>query len=126
MKTFFMPPHQRKTWEQEPYEGYEIRTIPISDIPLRSNENLQSYHQDIWGPDANDYRMDKSMVEEWGPYEYMRAVKDKNGNIRMADGNHRLKALANSGYEAVEMPFRDESAKTENEQASDLFGRKLK
>ncbi len=120
MNTFKMPDHQRKAWEEDPIEGYKIKTIPIADIPMRADESLQSYHTEKWPKKAADYRIDDAKVSQWSPWEWIRGAKDRFGKIRIADGNHRLRAIANSGYDSVEMPFLDE-----NEAAEVLFGRKL-
>lgn len=120
MKVFKMPRHQIQSWLKEPMDGYKVKVVPIKDIPMRADDSLQSYHQDKWPAKATDYRIDDEKARQWGPYEYIRGVKDKRGNIRIADGNHRLRAIANSGYDAVEMPFLDEY-----EAVQDMFGRKL-
>lgn len=98
--------------------GYRIETVPISDIPMRSDESLQSYHQDKWPSKATEYRIDDGRMEYIPQFEYIRGKRDKEGKLRIADGNHRLRAIANSGYDSVEMPVY-------NEGVEELFVRKI-
>ena len=124
MKTFKMPKHQLDRFngrDESELPGFELKTIRIKDIDKPSDESLGSYHEEAWGDNPGEFRLDDDKINKWGKAEWMHAIKDKHGRIRMADGNHRLRALQNMGYDSVEIPYFDEEAYFEN-----TFGRKPK
>ena len=88
------------------YKNYNIEKVKISDLlrddpGLNDNDDLGSYHEIIWGDDVNKYRYDPSKNNRGSEVP---SVVYKNGKYHISDGRHRIKALANSGYEYIELP----------------------
>ena len=88
------------------YKNYNIEKVKISDLlrddpGLNDNDDLGSYHEIIWGGDVNKYRYDPSKNNRGSEVP---SVVYKNGKYHINDGRHRIKALANSGYEYIELP----------------------
>ena len=88
------------------YKNYNIEKVKISDLlrddpGLNDNDDLGSYHEIIWGDDVNKYRYDPSKNNRGSEVP---SVVYKNGKYHINDGRHRIKALANSGYEYIELP----------------------
>lgn len=88
------------------FQGFNIEKVKISDLlkddpGLNNNDDLGSYHQELWGDDVNAYSYDpkKNIKASEVPYVIFR-----NGKYQIGDGRHRIKALANSGYEYIELP----------------------
>lgn len=113
-KTFGYPKHiksQDDSWEDLKKQGYSIKKISLADLlnddpGLSEADDLGSYHDAIWGNDPSKFNFDTSKVKDWGFSDGMYGSK-KGGKTTLGNGRHRAKALANSGYDYVEIPFRD-------------------
>ena len=99
------------------YKNYNIEKVKISDLlrddpGLNDNDDLGSYHEIIWGDDVNKYRYDPSKNNRGSEVP---SVVYKNGKYHINDGRHRIKALANSGYEYIELPVLREMLLEDND-----------
>ena len=99
------------------YKNYNIEKVKISDLlrddpGLNDNDDLGSYHEIIWGDDVNKYRYDPSKNNRGSEVP---SVVYKNGKYHISDGRHRIKALANSGYEYIELPVLREMLLEDND-----------
>ena len=102
------------------YKNYNIEKVKISDLlrndpGLNDNDDLGSYHEIIWGDDVNKYRYDPSKNNRGSEVP---SVVYKNGKYHISDGRHRIKALANSGYEYIELPVLREMLLEDNDDNS--------
>ena len=102
------------------YKNYNIEKVKISDLlrddpGLNDNDDLGSYHEIIWGDDVNKYRYDPSKNNRGSEVP---SVVYKNGKYHINDGRHRIKALANSGYEYIELPVLREMLLEDNDNNS--------
>ncbi len=82
------------------------------DPGLNDNDDLGSYHEIIWGDDVNKYKYDPSKNNRGSEVP---SVVYKNGKYHINDGRHRIKALANSGYEYIELPVLREMLLEDND-----------
>ena len=99
------------------YKNYNIEKVKISDLlrddpGLNDNDDLGSYHEIIWGDDVNKYKYDPSKNNRGSEVP---SVVYKNGKYHINDGRHRIKALANSGYEYIELPVLREMLLEDND-----------
>lgn len=99
------------------YKNYNIEKVKISDLlrddpGLNDNDDLGSYHEIIWGDDVNKYRYDPNKNNRGSEVP---SVVYKNGKYHINDGRHRIKALANSGYEYIELPVLREMLLEDND-----------
>lgn len=99
------------------YKNYSIEKVKISDLlrddpGLNDNDDLGSYHEIIWGDDVNKYKYDPSKNNRGSEVP---SVVYKNGKYHINDGRHRIKALANSGYEYIELPVLREMLLEDND-----------
>ena len=99
------------------YKNYNIEKVKISDLlrddpGLNDNDDLGSYHEIIWGDDVNKYKYDPSKNNRGSEVP---SVVYKNGKYYINDGRHRIKALANSGYEYIELPVLREMLLEDND-----------
>lgn len=99
------------------YKNYNIEKVKISDLlrddpGLNDNDDLGSYHEIIWGDDVNKYKYDPSKNNRGSEVP---SVVYKNGKYHISDGRHRIKALANSGYEYIELPVLREMLLEDND-----------
>lgn len=97
------------------YKNYSIEKVAISDLlkddpGLNDYNDLGSYHEIIWGDDVSKYRYDPK--KNTNPSD-VPSVVYKNDKYYINDGRHRIKALANSGYDYVELPVLREDVLTE-------------
>ena len=102
------------------YKNYNIEKVKISDLlrddpGLNDNDDLGSYHEIIWGDDVNKYRYDPNKNNRGSEVP---SVVYKNGKYHINDGRHRIKALANSGYEYIELPVLREMLLEDNDNNS--------
>ena len=102
------------------YKNYNIEKVKISDLlrddpGLNDNDDLGSYHEIIWGDDVNKYKYDPSKNNRGSEVP---SVVYKNGKYHINDGRHRIKALANSGYEYIELPVLREMLLEDNDNNS--------
>ena len=113
------------------YKNYSIEKVAISDLlkddpGLNDYNDLGSYHEIIWGDDVSKYRYDPK--KNTNPSD-VPSVVYKNGKYYINDGRHRIKALANSGYDYVELPVLREAvlteAKEDIEEFIDKFGQDI-
>lgn len=61
---------------------------------------IASRRRDVWGKDSKDYHFVGKKVD-WGNSPIR--VKKENGKYHLIDGNHRVLALYNDGYDEVEV-----------------------
>ena len=99
------------------YKNYNIEKVKISDLlrddpGLNDNDDLGSYHEIIWGDDVNKYKYDPSKNNRGSEVP---SVVYKNGKYHINDGRHRIKALANNGYEYIELPVLREMLLEDND-----------
>ena len=99
------------------YKNYNIEKVKISDLlrddpGLNDNDDLGSYHEIIWGDDVNKYKYDPSKNNRGSEVP---SVVYKNGKYHINDGRHRIKALANSGYEYIQLPVLREMLLEDND-----------
>lgn len=105
------------------YKNYSIEKVAISDLlkddpGLNDYNDLGSYHEIIWGDDVSKYRYDPK--KNTNPSD-VPSVVYKNGKYYINDGRHRIKALANSGYDYVELPVLREDVLTEAKEDIEKF-----
>lgn len=114
-KVFKYPSHvesQKHSLDDLISRGYEMQEVSIADLlnndpGLSEAEDLGSYHNLIWGKEPDKFAFDENKVKDWGYSDGMYSSK-KNGKITLGNGRHRTKALANAGYDAIEMPVKNE------------------
>ena len=105
------------------YKNYSIEKVAISDLlrddpGLDDYNDLGSYHEIIWGDDISKYSYDPE--KNINPSD-VPSVVYKNGKYHISDGRHRIKALANSGYDYVELPVLRESVLNEAKEDIEKF-----
>lgn len=108
-EVFDLTEHFNKVKNSDPYyKDYEIQEIDLDklakDNGLMDNSDLESYHEEEWGEDANKYRIDNDKMNKWGSY-IPRATLTNTGRIKISDGRHRIRALINQGYKKIKLPI---------------------
>lgn len=84
----------------------EIARIPVktliddNDMHDEKISAIVSRRRDVWGKDSKDYHFVGKKVD-WGNSPIR--VKKENGKYHLIDGNHRVLALYNDGYDEVEV-----------------------
>ena len=113
------------------YKNYSIEKVAIDDLlrddpGLNDYNDLGSYHEIIWGDDISKYKYDPE--KNTNPSD-VPSVVYKNGKYHISDGRHRIKALANSGYDYVELPVLREAvlkeAKEDIKKFVNKFGQEI-
>lgn len=109
------------------YKNYNIEKVAIADLlrddlGLNDKSDLGSYHEIIWGDDISKYRYEPE--KNTNPSD-VPSVVYKNGKYHINDGRHRIKALANSGYDYVELPVLREAVLTEAKEDIEKFVNKF-
>lgn len=84
----------------------EIVRIPVktliddNDMHDEKISAIASRRRDVWGKDSKDYHFVGKKVD-WGNSPIR--VRKENGKYHLIDGNHRVLALYNDGYDEVEV-----------------------
>ena len=96
-------------------KGYDLEKVSIPDLVKSndlSNKVNMSNHYEMWSPtgqeedlnpDAFVYDREKDM----NPNDFIRATREIDGTIKLANGRHRIKALSNGGYTHAMIPVHD-------------------
>ena len=111
--TFKFPntPTMQRALKSLEQSGYKLEAVPlytlVRDNGLLNNNGL-NYHTSLWGPDPDDYRLDKDEINGWLFSDAM-SCTHKNGKYLLDNGKHRARALYNSGYKSIEIPVLRES-----------------
>ena len=84
--------------------------MSLDDI-LKDTDNLhdnamKTRRTEVWGQDPDLYKYDTTKGYYGSLQEPIRVAKI-NGKFIVLDGNHRLWALANSGYKQIEVLVRN-------------------
>ena len=103
------------------YKNYRIEVVPIKDIvnKIMSDNSVLGRRQNVWGNNYNNYKLNDKKLEYSVMSEPIRLSKDANGNYHVKDGNHRLVALYNDGYTAVECLVKIDTDLKESTQTND-------
>lgn len=109
------------------YKNYSIEKVAISDLlrddpGLNDYNDLGSYHEIIWGDDIDKYKYEPE--KNTNPSD-VPSVVYKNDKYHINDGRHRIKALANSGYDYVELPVLKEDVLKEAKEDIEKFVNKF-
>ena len=97
-------------------KDYELEKVSLKDLikynDLDNPVNM-SNHAQVWSPTGKEEDVNPSLFQydpkkDTNPNELMRGKRDINGGIRISDGRHRLRALANQGYTHAIIPVYDE------------------
>ena len=92
------------------FSNYHKELVSLDDI-LKDTDNLhdnamKTRRTEVWGRDPDLYKYDITKGYYGSLQEPIRVAKI-NGKFIVLDGNHRLRALANSGYKQVEVLVRN-------------------
>lgn len=98
------------TYIRKYFSNYHKEIVSLEDI-LNDTNNLhdnamKTRRTEVWGQDPDLYKYDINKGYYGSLREPIRVAKI-NGKFIVLDGNHRLRALANSGYKQVEVLVRN-------------------
>ena len=108
-KDFQMSQEKQDFIKRDPYfTKHKFKKVPLSkliqDNDLDNPVSL-SNRIDSWGKSINEYHYDSKQDNR--PHDVIYGTQ-RNGKIRLANGRHRIRALANDGYRNVWIPILDE------------------
>jgi len=105
-KIFAPTYNQFQRVKNDPYfANHKFVTVSIADL-IRDNDldNPASFtRHGLWGDDHTKYKYNKYKDEG-----LIYATKNKEGQYKLGDGRHRIRALANSGYTHANIPVLDD------------------
>lgn len=103
-----MPYNVEKLYEKE-FDGYKVKKVNIKEVidknNMLSNDNIFNRRRDVWGNNIDDYHIDTDkLVDDWSIYSPIRLHADYS----VQDGNHRLLAMYNDGYQFADVLVENE------------------
>lgn len=108
-KDFKMSEAKQNFISKDPYfANHRFQKVPLSQL-IKDNDLdnpiALSNRSDAWGKDIRNYHYDSKRDEN--PHDVIYATL-RNGKMRLANGRHRIRALANDGYRNVWIPVLEE------------------
>lgn len=103
-----MPYNVEKLYEKE-FDGYKVKKVNIKEVidknNMLSNDNIFNRRRDVWGNNIDDYHIDTDkLVDDMSIYSPIRLRAD----YKVVDGNHRLLAMYNDGYQFADVLVENE------------------
>lgn len=109
-RDFKMSQEKQDFIKRDPYFAkHQFTKVPIEQL-IKDNDLDNpislSNRNDLWGKDIHQYRYDSK--QDTNSHDVIYGTL-RNGKIRLANGRHRIRALANDGYRNVWIPILKEN-----------------
>ena len=91
-------------------KAYDIQTIPLSEIELEPRESIRQRRASQWGDTPEKYDLPTLDLQ----YSYLNnpiRLRKADGKWKILDGNHRMWALKNKGYDLADVLVEREAKK---------------
>lgn len=101
-KTYYMPNYTKSYWKRH-NPDIKMGIVDIKELidknNMLSDNSILSRRTSTWGDDYTKYKFKDYIAEFDSDYP----IRVRESDLRVLDGNHRIIALYNEGYEKVEV-----------------------
>lgn len=110
-------PKTKQKYIDDNFKGYKLEKVSIDDL-IRDNDLNNpialNNHPETWSPTGNEEDIDPSKFQYNAELDnsnssIINATRRANGQLRLNDGRHRIRALKNGGYTHALLPIIDEN-----------------